>query len=321
MSRKKNFVTAATTFSAALGIGFVVQYGDAVASRIQPTPEPTLVLPEAVVVPQQASMVMELPEMVIPAPEEAIIELAALEDVEVPEMVAPTVVPEPVCDVEMSADTLPMAMVAVSLTAPCQPNAAVTIHHQGMMFSQVTDENGQVDVIVPALAQDAFFISAFAGGEGAVASTPVPELANYDRAALQWQGVNAVQLHALEFGADYGTEGHVWSAAARDLDFVNPPQAGFLTSLGDIRAQNALMAEVYTFPTGQFNQDGTVALSVEAEITAENCGRDIAAQSIQLNPLQEPNAIDLTMTMPDCGAIGEFLVLKNMFKDLTLAAK
>lgn len=320
MSKKKSLITAASTFSVALGIGFVMQYGGAVASRFQPAPEPVLVLPE-MVVPQQSSMILDMPEMVIPAPETAIIELAALEDVEVPEIMAPSAVPEPVCDVEMSADTLPMAMVAVSLTAPCQPNAAVTIHHQGMMFSQLTDADGRVDVIVPAMAQEAFFISAFAGGEGAVASTPVPDLANYDRAALQWQGVNAVQLHALEFGADYGTDGHVWAAAARELDFVNPPQAGFLTVLGDIRAQNALMAEVYTFPSSQFNQDGTVALSVEAEITAENCGRDIAAQSIQLNPLQEPTAIDLTMTMPDCDAIGEFLVLKNMFKDLTLAAK
>lgn len=322
MSRKKSLITAASTFSVALGIGFVMQYGDAVASRFQPTTEPKITLPE-MVMPQEASMVSSLPtpEIVIVDPDEAVIELAALDDVAVPEFEAPSVAAEPVCDVAMSADTLPMAMVAVSLVAPCQPNAAVTIHHQGMMFSQLTDLEGRVDIIVPALSEDAFFISAFAGGDGAVASTQVPDLVNYDRAALQWQGVNAVQLHALEFGADYGTEGHVWSASAPELDFVSPPEAGFLTVLGDTRVDNALMAEVYTFPTGQFNQDGTVALSVEAEITAENCGRDIAAQSIQLNPFQEPTAIDLTMTMPECDAIGEFLVLKNMFKDLTLAAK
>jgi len=62
-------------------------------------------------------------------------------------------------------------------------------------------------------------------------------------------------------------------------------------------------------------------LTVEVEVTQENCGREIAAQSIQLNAGLEPSAIDLTMTLPDCNAIGEFLVLKNMFEDLTLAAK
>ena len=322
MSRKKSFITAGVTFSVALSIGFVMQYGDAVASRFQPTQEPAIVLPQ-MVMPQQSAMVTSLavPEMVIPYAKEAAVELAALVDVPVPEPMTPLAAPEPVCEVAMTADTLPLAMVAVSVVAPCQPNAAVTIHHQGMIFSQLTDETGRVDVVVPALAQEAFFIAAFAGGEGAVASTPVPDLSNYDRAALQWQGINAVQLHALEFGADYGSEGHVWAASTRDIDFSAPPKAGFLTALGDDRVNNALMAEVYTFPTGEYNQDGTVALSVEAEVTAANCGRDIAAQSIQLDPLQEPTAIDLTMTMPDCGAIGEFLVLKNMFKDLTLAAK
>ena len=286
MSRKRSFMTAAVTFSVALSIGFVMQYGDAVASRFQPTQEPVMTLPQ-MVMPQQSAMAttLSVPEMVIPYADEAAITLA------------------------------------VSVVAPCQPNAAVTIHHQGMIFSQLTDETGRVDVVVPALAQEAFFIAAFAGGEGAVASTAVPDLANYDRAALQWQGIDAVQLHALEFGADYDSEGHVWAATSRDLDFAAPPKAGFLTTLGDDRVINALMAEVYTFPTGKYNQDGTVALSVEAEVTAANCGRDISAQSIQLDSLQEPTAIDLTMTMPDCGAIGEFLVLKNMFKDLTLAAK
>ena len=81
------------------------------------------------------------------------------------------------------------------------------------------------------------------------------------------------------------------------------------------------MVEVYTFPTGTTSRDGSVALSVEAEVTAENCGRDVAAQSIQIDPASTLIAIDLTMTMPKCDAVGEFLVLKNMFKDLTLAAK
>ena len=285
MSRKRSFMTAAVTFSVALSIGFVMQYGDAVASRFQPTQEPVMTLPQ-MVMPQQSAMAttLSVPEMVIPYADEAAITLAALVDVPVPAPMAPLAAPEPVCEVAMTADTLPLAMVAVSVVAPCQPNAAVTIHHQGMIFSQLTDETGRVDVVVPALAQEAFFIAAFAGGEGAVASTAVPDLANYDRAALQWQGIDAVQLHALEVGTNYDSEGHVWA-------------------------------------TGKYNQDGTVALSVEAEVTAANCGRDISAQSIQLDSLQEPTAIDLTMTMPDCGAIGEFLVLKNMFKDLTLAAK
>lgn len=332
MSRKKKFVTAATTFSVALGIGFVMQYGDVVASRIQPEGgSARQVMPGDIPVPMESNLTaaLAIPQSAqtqplnIPVP--VPVRLAALDAVAdsltVPAIVAPSAVPLPACSVMMDATVLPLAMVSLSVNAPCQPNAAMTIHHQGMMFTVLTDDAGMTDILVPAIAQDAFFISVFEGGEGAVTSVAVPELANFDRAAVQWQGVNGVQLHALEFGADYDTDGHVWAASVGELDFVAPSQAGFLVRLGDETRDTPLMAEVYTFPSGAVSRDGTVALSVETEVTAQNCGRDISAQSIQIDPTSSPTAIDLTMTMPECDAIGEFLVLKNMFKDLTLAAK
>ncbi|MFT5065075.1 MAG: hypothetical protein ACI9TA_000684 [Reinekea sp.] len=329
MSRKKKFMTAASTFFVALGIGFVMQYGDAVASRLQPTDGLTAnaITPDDLVMPQEATVIgsVAIPQVTLPLDIPIPAKLAALDTVSgslaIPEIAAPGVIPDQVCAVSMDATVLPLAMVSISVAASCLPDSAVTIHHQGMMFTILTDTAGMADVLVPAMAEDAFFISAFEGGEGAVTSVIVPELANFDRAALQWQGMNAVQLHAREFGADYGTDGHVWAASAGKLDFVTPPQAGFLVRLGDDTRDTPLMVEVYTFPTGTVSRDGSVALSVEAEVTAENCGRDVAAQSIQIDPSSTPTAIDLTMTMPECSAIGEFLVLNNMVKDLTLASK
>ena len=329
MSRKKKIVTAASTFSVALGIGFVMQYGDAVASRSQPdkvSATPSVAAPEFLV-PQDvnAASTFVIPEVSLPRAEVENVQLAALsgelDDVEAPAMDMPQATTEPSCEIEMTADTLPLAMVALSINAPCNKSAAVTIHHQGLMFAYLTDEEGRLDILAPAMSTEAFFISSFANGEGAVASTIVPDLATVDRAALQWQGNNAARLHAREFGADYGAEGHVWKAAAREVDFSHPDQAGFLTSMGDPRVANPMMVEIYTYPSAIGHRDGNVALTVEVEVTQENCGREIAAQSIQLNAGLEPSAIDLTMTLPDCNAIGEFLVLKNMFEDLTLAAK
>lgn len=329
MSRKKKFLTAASTFGVALGVGFVMQYGDAVASRLQPVDgfAPTAITPADIVMPLEASLTPSLVMPQAPSPLDIPVPvlLAALNSVDenlfIPEIAAPSVIPEQSCDVAMNATVLPLAMVALSVTAPCELNTAITIHHQGLMFTILTDAAGTADILAPAMAEDAFFIAAFESGDGAVTSVVVPELANFDRAALQWQGMNAVQLHALEFGADYGTDGHVWSASAGELDFVTPSQAGFLVRLGDDTRDTPLMVEVYTFPTGTVSRDGSVALTVEAEVTAENCGRDVAAESIQIDSASTPTAIDLTMTMPECDAVGEFLVLKNIFKDLTLAAK
>lgn len=327
MSRKKQFVTAMTTFSVALGIGFVMQYGDAVAARFQP--ESSTLTPAQVMPLQEATVMAVVPKpsmlLDIPVPQVADVQLASLDadlsEFAAPEMVIPQEAPIVVCDVVMDATVLPLAIVSLSIAAPCQSNVPVTVHHQGMMFSIMTDDAGLATTLVPVLSENAFFISEFADGDSATTSVNVPELAQFDRAALQWEGVEAVRLHALEFGATYDSEGHIWAAAAGELDFVNPPASGFLIELGDPGIPTPMLAEVYTFPSGTASQDGTVALSVEAEITDANCGQEIAAQSIQIDPVLGPNAIDLTMTMPNCDAIGEFLVLKNMFKDLTLAAK
>lgn len=322
MTRRKQILTAAGTFSAALSIGFIMQYGDAVASRFVPeSPAPVvpeMVMPDAVVTTALLPTVPD--EAVVIVPE--VLVAAAEVPVEAPMMDAPAVITDAVdCSVVMATDVLPGAMVLLALDAPCDADTAVTIHHQGMMFSAMTNDVGQLAIIVPALAKEAFFIASVSDAQSAVATVDVPALANYDRAVVQWQGDNAVELHALEFGAGYDDAGHVWAAAARDETATVGGQGGYLTSLGDASVENALMAEVYTFPTGSSSRDGTVRLSVEAEVSAANCGREIAAQSIQIHPDGAPTAVDLNVFMPGCDAIGEFLVLKNMFEDLTLAAK
>lgn len=152
-------------------------------------------------------------------------------------------------------------------------------------------------------------------------TSTVPDFANYDRAVLQWEGNTAVMLSAYEFGADFGEDGHVFRNNARSFDDAIDGDGGFLVSLGDYSVEDALMAEVYTFPSGAIGGDGEILLSAEAEITADNCGEELAAQSIQVFPDGNTMALDLTMVMPDCDAIGDFLILQNMFEDLTLASR
>ncbi len=213
------------------------------------------------------------------------------------------------------------ATVSLSLTAPCATEMAITLHHQGMMFTVLTDEAGQATVTVPALAETSVFIADIGGQDGAVAVVSVPDVAMYDRSVLQWQGDTGLQMHAREFGAEYESEGHVWQAAARDMAAAVTGEGGYMILLGDPRLEDGMMAEVYTYPTLSALQDGDVLMTVEAEVTEANCGRLIAAQSIQVAPGAEPVARDLEMTLPSCDAVGEFLVLNNMLEDLTLASQ
>jgi len=358
MSKTKQYVTAATTFSVALGIGFVMQYGDAVASRWgadRPVAGPSTrtTLPDRLIVPVSASVavpttlalpnarsVQETVASVLPVDiETPSYDIAIASPVAVPDQIVLAAVEEtlppptiemveadPVelvesCEISLTATPIDLAMVDLHLSSPCRTDAVVAIHHQGMMFNEITGPEGDLSVKVPALSAEAFFIAAFDDGDGAVAVTGVNEVELYDRAVLQWQGEDDVQLHALEFGATYGEPGHVWSASAADAAIAADGQGGFLTQLGNAAAPQALMAEVYTYPSGLSARGGAIALSVEAEVTARNCGRKVEAQSIQVGPDIVVKTIDVALTMPDCTAQGDYLVLKNMFEDLTLAAK
>lgn len=350
MLQKKKLITAGATFSAALGIGFVMQNGDVLAARPSVEPSAEYTVQAEAYVPEEEQIVAEGPALEAPLETEADIVVAEaeeeiiIEEPEAPILLAavepdpvfkpiPLVQPKPVeldvevkepdvieairdCTPEMNATAAPAAFAQLELIAPCHPNAGVTIHHQGMMFSVLTDEEGKLSVVAPALAEEAVFIAAFDSGDGAVATIEMPDLANYERAVLQWQGENAFAINAFENGAEFGQDGHVSFEHTRDFAALSIDQ-GFLMPLGNPDAPQQLMAEVYTFPAG-LNED--VVLSVDASITKSNCNREVTAQSIQISPGAEPEALDLVMIMPTCESVGDYLVLKNMFKDLKLAA-
>lgn len=344
MVQIRKYLVAGGTFSVAMAIGFVMQNGDALASRMvdeQPTVTP-IAEPIAAPMPETAvatDLAPQVPEQIMPAPtlSAAIALPSALVPTERPadpvqlaavELDAPVtdaLPEEPAIEMDCAADMVatagPAATVMLEITAPCAIDAVGTLHHQGMIVSVLTDQDGNATVMVPALTQEAVFIADMPGGFGAAAIVTVPDFPNYDRAVLQWQGDTGLGIHALEFGADYQEDGHVWAASARTFASAQDGSGGFLMRIGDVPFEGAMIAEVYTYPSGMTQRDGTVELSVEAEVLSSNCGRAIAAQSIQVTPGQDDQALDLTMTMPDCDAIGEFLVLKNMLRSLTLASR
>ncbi len=213
------------------------------------------------------------------------------------------------CDVSVSTTAKPMALVDVTIDAPCQADSRVTVHHAGLMFSDMLDANGSLTVVVPALSETAVFIVDPAQGAGAVASVHVPDFDTVERIAVQWQGTAGFELHAREFGAAYGDQGHVWQGA---------PSAGtgMIHQLGDAGLLAARQAEIYSFPKGQ--AAGQVDLTVETEVTALNCDRDVVAQSIEIRD-GEMRTRELVLNMPDCGSTGDFLVLNNLVENLKIA--
>lgn len=224
------------------------------------------------------------------------------------------------CEIAMTATPMAAALVKLDLSAPCLPNERMTMHHNGLIFTDTTDASGKFQMAVPAMSQTAVFIASFANGEGAVASTTVPTLKNFYRAAVQAEFEAGTSLHALEFGATYNGAGHIWSASTGEIADAAVGKGGFMLLLGNPAVKDAVTAQVYTFPSAIAEQNGDVALSVEIEVTAANCGKPVQAETLQSISGEAPIVQKLDLTMPDCDAIGDFLVLKKLVNDLKVAS-
>ncbi|WP_412552971.1 translocase [Shimia sp. MIT1388] len=223
------------------------------------------------------------------------------------------------CTPVMSAEPAAGALIDVRLTAPCHAGDTVMFMHENLMFHMLLPQEGALKVLIPALAEAAEVRASFANGDTAQATTVVDSLAFYDRVVISWMGQGGAELHAREFGAAYGEAGHVWRGQPRDVGALAGGEGGFLVSLGNSDLSVAGQAEVYTFPTGISSQVGDVKVSVEAEVTEANCGKALKVQSRALRQGRVDDQHDLELQMPDCSAIGEFLVLKNLVEDLTIA--
>lgn len=307
--RLRRYVTVAATFSVALGIGFIMQNGDALASRLGVNDKPASIgsVSGDTYRPVTASGMVQ--PFSSTTGEDA---LAPILDLSTDDQGAAAG-----CDIRFEAVPAAAATVNLALSAPCHPETLVTVQHQGMKFNEMTDSAGNLDIQVPALSKEAYFVATVGTVAGVVAITGVQDLPFYDRAVLQWRGDVPLELHAFEAGAAEGDVGHVWRAAAGNIT----NDQGYLTRLGTAQSTAPLMVEVYTFPSGMSQADDDIALSVRAEVTMANCGQRIAAQSIQLQPGQPPAARSLSLRMPGCDMIGEYLVLKNLFEDMTLASR
>lgn len=335
MSYMKEILTVVGTLGCAMGIGFVMQssetanerYGDA-SDRAQQKAalqaldaETTLLEVQDIALTSAEFSASDLSSAVTLPSKEAEIVKASAPEINVLEPIQQPEVATGGCDLQANARPMAGAMVNVTLDAPCLPNERLTVHHNGMIFTQTTSKDGGMNINVPALAETAVFVFAFGNGDGAVAQATVEDLQDFGRVVLQWKGETGFQLHAFEAGSDYDGAGHVWAGKPRDVASAILGESGFVTVSGDLSATDPLLAEVYTYPVELENSVGSIKLSVEAEVIQANCGQEIEAKSLELRKNLTVKARDITLAVPDCDAVGNFLVLNNLLQDLKVASK
>lgn len=255
------------------------------------------IAPEAVVRPASFDNETPLPDTRLPAEE-------ALSDLGLP------------CAVTVTATAFPAAMVGLDVMAPCQTDAPVVIIHSGLRIAARTDMVGLLTLDIPAFETPAFFSVTVGDTAEETVLVGLPDLRDYDRIGLNWDGEMGLELHAMEFGAAFGEPGHVWQDAPGHPDAAISGDGGFLSLIdtGDSFAQ------VYTLPRSTLQEGDTVRLSIDAPVTAANCTRSVIARTLRAEAGGPVDVTELTFRVPECDAVGDVLVLQNLLADLRLAS-
>ena len=224
----RKFAVAGASFAVLLAGAIVIQYSGAGASLVgknsggepfafSPLPElspeeardprfgPILIAPEIV----SAGIGLAVPESFDRTDRQEPLRLASIEFDLLPgaEMASD-------CVPELLAVPVAGAKVDLALNAPCLPSASFVLHHQGVMVSGLTDENGNADLSIPALAKTAVFVLSFDLGPSAMAVAQVLDLDLYGRAALMWEGaVGAQDRKSTRLNSSHSGESRMPSSA------------------------------------------------------------------------------------------------------------
>ncbi|UWQ07832.1 hypothetical protein [Aliiroseovarius crassostreae] len=280
-------------------------------------PDPAPAVTPALVQPEPSAVAETLAE-VAPQPEESF-DIAALDlspSVE-PVVAEPAPLATDHCTPSLTGRVEDLAMMTLTVEAPCNANAEVEFSHEGLRFTEYLDDDGRVEVTVPALTRDAKVSAYLAETSVAHLELTVPEAAQYRRAALVWQGATGLQLHAFEEGADYGDEGHLWADHPGGLTRAIGGQGGFVTVLGSVAQGYA--ADIYTFPAYMMRSLSGPEMSIEAHVLETTCNSEIEGVFLRANGKDHPREMPVRIAAPGCDSVGEYLVFSDMAQELTIA--
>ena len=318
LRRVKKAATVAGTFACALLIGYVMQYGDADASRFSsvamadadadlPAQLDTSPLQFATTVAQKVPAPAQLTinrseTMRVDASSVKLTALVA-DDTRTVHQLGATFVARPryddtpSCPIALSAAPQPEATLAVSVRSVCRAGMEFEAKHGAVLITGRTDERGFAEVRMPALTTAAEISLMFADGDMKTTTATVPDAADYNRIVFQWRGHAAEFIHTV---ADVTVAG------------------GKIERFGTDVGPNSHFAEVYSFPSTTRLADGVGDLTVRADVTDQSCGRRLLAERVHYERGISPDRKDIRITLPSCDFTGTFLELKKVLGGQTL---
>lgn len=152
----------------------------------------------------------------------------------------------------------------VTVTSDCRAGDAFELEHGDLRFGATFDGAGIARVTLPVMDDKAGVVARFASGDTVAAELNVNwrELAKTQRIAVAWTDLVDLNLHAFEYAADFGEEGHVWQDRPRGFRLVRRTGGGYLDSFPAVTAEGQSI-EVYTFWISRRSPRGVARIALD----------------------------------------------------------
>ncbi len=165
---------------------------------------------------------------------------------------------------------------SISIDGKCRHNQTVQIEYAGLKLDKKLDENGQLALTLDCFAGDKSPINFQFEDKHKIVRKPVAlDLDKVTKVAVIWKGSANLNLHAFEYMAGAGQEGHVWEnnpSSFRKAMYKTKQTGrghGFISSAQTYGSEEQKV-EVYTFLNTKRQQDGVVKLALDYQLKGNN---------------------------------------------------
>ncbi|MGF1554164.1 MAG: hypothetical protein ACFBWO_16930, partial [Paracoccaceae bacterium] len=164
----------------------------------------------------------------------------------------------------VTLDVRPAGETDLMINSPCHADSVAEARYHDMRFGVAIDRAGRGRLTMFGFELSAEAELTFADGETLSFSVPFTAVERTERVALVWDAPVALNLHALEFGAEPGSEGHVNADRRRDFDVVRRRGGGYLTVFEPVGGVGQSV-QIYSHWVRRGGNSGVVRLYLDFE--------------------------------------------------------
>ncbi|MEM6973504.1 MAG: hypothetical protein AAF577_11925 [Pseudomonadota bacterium] len=169
----------------------------------------------------------------------------------------------------ITLDVRPAADTELGITSPCHADSIATVTYHDMTFGVPIDRSGRGSLMMHGFAANAETELEFADGEIVDFTVPFNGIERLERVALVWDQPISLNLHAFEFGAAEGEDGHVYREQRRDFRSVRRRGGGFMYVYRPVEGVGDSI-QIYSHWVRRGGQAGVVKMYLDYESRDED---------------------------------------------------